>query len=458
MRQGQLLLSEREMSDLGERLREFIIARHRDGGSAPVGRMGERAALERSLAADFSAGGRPIDEVWQQVVEVVLPHALRIDHPRFFAFVPGPNNFVSVVADALAAACNVFAGSWIGGSGPAQLEANTIEWLCSACGLPAGAGGHFVSGGSHASLTALMLAREERLRGPLEKGMAYCSDQTHASVVRAFRILGIPAHNVRVLPCTVRYQLPVATLRQSIGHDRARGLTPFCVVANAGTTNTGAVDPIEELAGLCKAEDLWLHVDGAYGAAAALCVERLKHQISFADSLALDPHKWLFQPIEIGCVLVRDGSLLARHFAMHAEYLDNLGAGKSYLEEGMQLTRSARALKLWMSLQIFGLDEFRAAIARGIEIAENVERRVRRSAVLEVVTPAELGIVTFRARGQDSDALMGICNELRETGFAMLSTTRLKGETVLRMCTINPRTTDADIDETLARIERLVTR
>jgi len=451
-----LMLSEREMRALGERLINFIVDWHCGAATSPVGKMGERAMLERSLAADFSAAGRPVDEVWKQVIEVFVPHTLRIDHPRFFAFVPGPNNFVSVVADALAAGCNFFAGSWIGGSAPAQLETNTIRWLCEACGLPASAGGHFVSGGSHASLTALMIAREEKLRGPLEKGTAYCSDQTHASVVRAFRILGIPAANVRVLTSDDRFRLPIAAVRASIADDRSRGLQPFCVVANAGTTSTAAVDPIEELAALSRVENLWLHVDGAYGASAALQVEWLKRQISHADSLALDPHKWLFQPLEIGCVLVRDGALLPQHFSMHADYFDNLGAGRSYLEEGMQLTRAARALKLWMSLQVFGVDAFRSAIARGIEIAEYVEQRVRRSAVLQVVTAAHLGIVTFRARGQDSEALLGICNQLRESGFAMLSTTRLKGETVLRMCTINPRTTDQDIDETLTRIEAAV--
>lgn len=453
---AELMLSDGEMRALGERLINFVIDWHQGAATAPVGKMGERTALERSLAADFSSAGRSIDEVWKQVIEVFVPHALRIDHPRFFAFVPGPNNFVSVVADTLAAACNFFAGSWIGGSAPAQLETNTIRWLCEACGLPDSAGGHFVSGGSHASLTALLIAREEKLSGPLEKGTAYCSDQTHAAVVRAFRILGIPGANVRVLPSDEDFRLSVAAVRASIADDRSRGLQPFCVVANAGTTSTAAVDPIEELAALSRAENLWLHVDGAYGASAALQVKWLKRQISCADSLALDPHKWLFQPLEIGCVLVRDAALLPKHFSMHADYFDNLGAGRSYLEEGMQLTRAARALKLWMSLQVFGVDAFRAAIARGIEIAEYVESSVRRSAVLQVVTAAHLGIVTFRAHGQDSAALMGICNQLRESGFAMLSTTKLKGETVLRMCTINPRTTDQDIDATLARIEAAV--
>jgi glutamate/tyrosine decarboxylase-like PLP-dependent enzyme len=454
----QLRLTESEMRALARRLADFMVAWHRDAPQAPVGKMGERAVLERSLAADFAAAGREVDAVWKQVVESFLPYTLRLDHPRFFAFVPGPNNFVSVVADALAAACNVFAGSWIGGSGAAQLEENTIRWLAEACGLPQGAGGHFVSGGSHASLTALMVAREERLPVRIAAGTAYCSDQTHASVVRAFRILGIPAQNVRLLESDERFRLPLAALRESIADDRRQGLRPFCVVANAGTTSTGAVDPIEELAGICRSEDLWLHVDGAYGAAAALHLEALRRQIGCADSLALDPHKWLFQPIEIGCVLVRDAQLLPKHFMMHGDYLDNLGAGRSYLEEGTQLTRAARALKLWMSLEVFGVDAFRAAIARGIELGKCVEERVRSSKQLEIVTPAELAVVTFRARGRvdASDTLIQVCNRLRESGFAMLSTTRLRGESVLRMCTINPRTTHADIDATLERIEALI--
>lgn len=453
----QLQLADRDMEELAERLRKFMVDWHQGVRQASVGKMGTRADLEPRLAADFPALGRPIDEVWRKVVDVCLAYTFRLDHPRFFAFVPGPNNFVSVVADAIASTCNIFAGSWIGGSGPSQLEANTIRWLCNACGLPEGAGGHFLSGGSHASLTALMVARDEQLNGDFAKGTAYCSDQTHASVVRAFRILGIPVANVRIIESDDHYRLPMAALRERLAADRVQGLKPFCVVANAGTTSTGAVDPITELAVLCRAEKLWLHVDGAYGGAAALALDAMRRQVGLADSLAIDPHKWLFQPLEIGCILVRDGTLLPKHFTMHADYFDNLGEGRSYLEEGMQLTRSARVLKFWMSLQVFGVDAFRAAIARGIELAEYVERRIRRGTAFEVVTAAELGIVTFRVRGRvdTGNTLLNVCTALRESGFAMLSTTKLRGEQVLRMCTINPRTTNADIDETLARLEKL---
>lgn len=453
-----LQLSDRELATLADRLRDFLVERSRNAPQSSVGRMGTREELESRLAADFTAHGRPVDEVWRRVTEVFLPHNFRLDHPRFFAFVPGPGNFVSVVADAIVSSCNVFAGSWLSGSGAAQMETNTIRWLSEAYGLPAQAGGHFLSGGSHASLTALMLAREERLDGDLARGTAYCSDQTHASVARAFRILGIPTGNLRTLASDDHYRLPVAALRRAITDDRAAGRKPFCVVANAGTTSTGAVDPIAGIAEVCRAEHLWLHIDGAYGAAAALYLDELKQSLCLADSLAMDPHKWLFQPLEIGCVLVRDGALLPKHFTMHADYFDNLGAGRSYLEEGMQLTRAARTLKLWMSLQVFGIDAFRAAIARGLEIAREVERRVRAGDTFEIVTPAELGIVTFRVRGRvdRGAALIDLCTQLRDSGFAMLSTTRLRGEQVLRMCTINPRTTDEDIAQTLARLERLI--
>lgn len=455
---AHLMLSDRDVRALGQRLVDFMIARHLGAAHASVGRVLEGRALERLMAASIPAQGRPIDEVWDQVTNDVLGHALRLDHPRFFAYVPGPNNFVSVVADALVAACNVFAGSWISGGGPAQIEINTIRWLAGACGLPAGAGGHFVSGGTHASLTGLMLAREVKHAGPLEQATAYCSDQTHASVLRALRVLGIPAANARVLASDNAQRLPVAATRERIKADLALGMRPFCVIANAGTTSTGAVDPIEDLAQICREYDLWLHADGAYGAAAALCDPVIRRQLGVVDSLALDPHKWLFQPIECGCVLARDGSLFARHFSMHADYLDNLGAGVSYLEEGIQLTRTTRALKLWMSLQVFGADAFRAAVACGIGIAEKVERRVARSAVLEVVTPARIGIVTFapKRRAKSEDALITLCSAIRDSGYAMLSTTRVGGRPVLRMCTINPRTTDHDLEETLTRIEAAV--
>jgi glutamate/tyrosine decarboxylase-like PLP-dependent enzyme len=222
---------------------------------------------------------------------------------------------------------------------------------------------------------------------------------------------------------------------------------PFCVVATAGTTSTGAVDPLEELAGL----GLWLHVDGAYGAPAVLtgAIEGLEH----ADSLVLDPHKWLFQPYEIGCVLMREPGLLERTFSLSGVYLrDTLGDEVNFRDRSVQLTRTSRALKLWLSLRVFGLTAFREAIAHGIALAEHAEAVLRERPGWEVVSPAQLAIVCFRREGADQTQLAAA---MVEDGYAAPSTTELAGRAVLRLCTINPRTTFEDIERTIERMEEL---
>jgi len=372
------------------------------------------------------------------------------DHPRFFARVPSPSNPVGALADALGAAVNAFAGSWAGGSGPAALELVVLDWLRELCGLAPGTEGILVSGGSVAALTALAAARHES-----PGDVAYVSDQTHASNTRALRILGVP--HIRVLPSDDGFRLPPAALRAALADDRAAGLTPFCVIATAGTTNTGAVDPLGELADLCAGEGLWLHVDGAYGAPAALTGRgrALLAGAERADSLSLDPHKWLFQPYEAGCLLVRRPGALQRTFAMAPEYLrDVLGDEVNFRDRGPQLSRGARAIKLWLSFKAFGVAAIRAGIERGMELAERAEAALEAAGGWEIVTPAQLAIVTFRAEGGDA-VNAALTQRAVADGYAAPSSTVLRGRTVLRLCTINPRTTDAEIDETVARLSSL---
>ncbi len=470
---ARLELPPEELRRLGYRVVDLLVDHLARMRELPVARRIPRPLLEARLAGPPpEAPGDPF-EVLARIERDVMPFMAHIGHPRFFAFVPSVANSVSVLGDALAAGLNPFCGTWLAGPGPAEVELVTLDWLRRLCGLPEGAGGLFVSGGSVANLTALAVAREERLAAPVERGTVYFSDQTHSSVERALRVLGI--RQARRLPCDAAYRLPVATLRAAIAADRAAGLFPFCVVASAGTTNTGAVDPLPALADLCAEEGLWLHVDGAYGAAAVLA-ERCRPALAGlerADSLSLDPHKWLFQPMEIGCVLLRDRLLLRKTFHVLPEYLQDAHRGRgpeevNLSDYGVQLTRGFRALKLWMSIQVFGLAAFRRAVERGVELAEKAQALLAEDPRWRLVAPASLGVVCFRFAppGLSDETLeavnRGVTDELLAEATAFASSTRLAGRTVLRLCTINPRSTEEDLRFVLARMaeacERLLAR
>ena len=457
------------MRELGHRVVDLVVDHLVRIREEPAARRGRRADLEAALREPIPESGSDPRLVLDRVTRDILPWTARVDHPRFFAFVPGPGNYVGFLADALASGFNVFAGTWLGASGPAMVEIVTVDWLRKLCGLPEGSGGLFVSGGSMASLTALAVARETKLGARIADGVAYASDQTHSAVARALRVLGLGPGQLRLMECDEEFRLRPGDLARAVAEDRAAGRIPFCVIANAGTTNTGAVDPLPEIADICAAEGLWLHADAAYGGGALLSDRgRLALAgIERADSLALDPHKWLFQPFEIGCVLVRDGRLLAEVFRTRPAYLRDVHRPEVEEQEvhfsdlGVQLTRGFRALKLWMSLQVFGLAAFREAVERGIANAELAQARIASSGKWRIVSPARLGTVAFgwAPEGVSEDEQDVVTHGLAEAsladGFAFLSSTLLRGRPALRICALNPRTTEADIVETIDRLETL---
>ena len=460
-----LELTSDELRALGYKIVDLLVEHNRTLRDKPVTRVLDWESSHAKLGEPFAEDGVPPDVLLEKLEHEVFSTIMHVNHPRFFAFVPGPGNMVSALAEALAAGYNVFAGTWMEGSGPSTIELITVDWLRQVCGMPESAEGLFVSGGSIANLTGLAVARRVKLGEDFRDGVAYFSDQTHSAVERAFRVLGFGAGQVRKLTSDQHYRLSLAELERQVSEDRQAGKRPFCVVANAGTTNTGAIDPLPELVAYCKREGLWLHVDGAYGASARL-TERgrtLLDGLGQADSLALDPHKWLFQPFEIGCVLVRDGQQLKETFRILPEYLQDVhrGRGVNFCDYGIQLTRSFRALKLWLSLRVFGVRAFRDAIERGFVLAEQAEARLRLEARWEIVSPARMAIVCFRSvpHGMPVEKLNAFNQRLADRmfrdGFAALTTTVLRGMTVLRMCTINPRTTHEDIEATIVRLGQL---
>jgi glutamate/tyrosine decarboxylase-like PLP-dependent enzyme len=448
------------MRALGMQVVDLLVDHFAGIHDESVGRKGGRAELQALLAGPPPEEPEGVSQIFPPLKEQLFSNMLHVDHPRFFAFVPGPNNFVSVMADALAAGFNTFTGTWFAGSGPAQAELIVIDWLRQICGLPEGSGGLFVSGGSMANLTGLAAGRHDKLGDDLTDAVAYIGEQCHSSVARALRVLGVAKDNIRAIPSAANFRMSVDALNEAIKVDRESGQRPFCVVANAGTTNTGAVDPLPEISEVCKREDLWFHVDGAYGAPAILTDKgaELLAGLELADSLSLDPHKWLFQSFETGCVLVRDRAKLLRMFQVMPEYLrDTEGVSDevNFGNYGVQLTRSFRALKLWLSIRAFGLASFRRAIERGMEIAEIAERELAATDGWKIVTPAQLAVVTFRFSppGLSTQAVDGLQGRIVEAmladGYALATSTVLAGRPVLRFCTINPRTSDEEIRETV---------
>ncbi len=388
-----------------------------------------------------------------------------VSHPRFLAFVPGPSNFVSSVADALVSGYNAPASLWRESPGAAECELVTLDWVRQLVGLESHADGIFTSGGSVANLIGLAAARHKMLGEETANAVVYCTDQTHGCVARALGVLGFRRGLIRVVGVDDSFRMDLGHLQLVIARDLAAGRRPFCIVANAGTTNTGAVDDLDALSDLAARHRLWLHVDGAYGAAAALVDPGrvMLAGMARADSVVIDPHKWLFQPYEAGICFVRERGLLQRTFADSPEYLQDVVEGNqevNFCERGLQLTRHLRAFKLWLSLKVFGADAFRAAVQRGIDTAERAAFMLRATCRFEIVSGPQLGVLTFRLT---DDALCKsavdrlqrrIVDALIADGFAFVTSTELAGRTCLRFCTINPRIEEDDLAGTIERIIR----
>ena len=459
---SRIALSREEMREFGYRVVDLLAEHFATVQDGPVGAKADPAQMISLFDRDPPENGRDPNELLAQLERGVFPHNLHVDHPRFFAFVPGPNNFVSTMADALAAGFNIFNGTWLGGSAAAAVELGLVRWFCRICGFSTGAGGLFVSGGSMANLTGLVAARHSLLQDRVAGATVYFSDQTHSSVERALRVIGFAPEQMRKLESDDNFRLSIQNVRAAIADDRAKGLRPFCVIANAGTTNTGAVDPLDELADLAAKEKLWLHIDGAFGAAAVLSERgrEMLRGLERADSISLDPHKWLFQSFECGCVLVRDAALLKSAFQIKPDYLRDV---HRRIEEfnpcdyGVQLTRSFRALKVWLSLQTFGLAAFRKAIARGFELAELAERELRARKGWEILSPAQMATVCFRF-GNSDELQTQLVDVMMKDGHALLTSTTLRDAVALRLCTINPRTTEEDIIGTVERLDKFARR
>jgi aromatic-L-amino-acid decarboxylase len=407
------------------------------------------------LREDLPHGGAPPGQVLEEFQRRIVPFATDLQHPGNFGYIPNSTGVVGIVADLLASTLNQNVSLVRGGASAAAVEDLVVRWLRSLLGLRADGGGVLASGGSLANLMGLALAREKAAR---KDGLVfYVSDEVHSSIERGLRFLGVARESLRRLPADDTFHLSPALVREATTRDRAAGLTPAAVIATAGTIGSGAVDPLEQLGEVCRDLGLWLHVDGAYGALAAAAPSGsfLRAGLDAADSLSLDPHKWLFVPIDTSCLLVKDVDSMRRFFTLVPEYLKVSASDQEVaqpMESTIELSRRFRALRLWMSLKVYGADAIRARIEEHLQLARSLAAWVESDPRFELSAPVETSTVAFRyfPSSDLSDRELDRLNEAlfdrlnREPGL-FLSRNRLRERFTLRACITGLRTREEDV-------------
>ena len=428
------------------------------------------AAIDTELSAD----GRPLEQLLNEC-RTVMDLSRHNGHPRFFGYVASPSTPIGAYGDLIASALNANITCWRSGPAGTEIERMVVRWLGALIGYDHDSHGLLTSGGSMANMIALLVAnRRQSGSNTARQGLwnsgppmtIYASAEVHLSIAKAADILGFGRDQVRIIPCDERQRMRIDLLRQRIEADNREGFRPFCVVGSAGTVNTGVVDPLAEIANVAREFNLWFHVDGAYGAPGVLD-ERKKYLftgLERADSVSLDPHKWLYVPVDAGCLLFRDDAAARAAFSTEdADYIKTHGytdeEAFAFWDYGIELSRRFRALKVWLTLQYYGSRRIAQAISEDIALAEYLGEVVSKAEDFELLAPVELSICCFRyvpERGL-SDADLDRLNErimerVQRGGRAYLSNATVNGRFALRACITNFRTTRADIDETVAAI------
>jgi len=390
----------------------------------------------------------------------------RIQNGRFFGYVLGSGEPVGAVADLLASVLNQNVTAWRSGPAAVMIEQTVVGWLAEAIGCP-GFRGHLTGGGSSANLMGLAMARETKApaneKGIAPGGVVYASEQIHMSIPKSIAMLGIGRDNLRLIATDASFRMIPKELEARILQDRSAGRTPIAVVASAGTVSTGAIDPFPQIAEVAHRHGAWFHIDGAYGALAAMAARDRFNGMELADSISLDPHKWLYQPLDCGCLLHRSPEAAQQTFSHSGDYARSLTAdpieGFVFFEESMELSRRFRALKLWLSLRYHGVNAFRQSIAKDLAQARRLASAIERQPELELLAPVELSAVCFRHRGtggQSEEELnrfnLALLKGVVARGRVYLSNASLHGKFSLRACIVNHRTKDADVDSVIPEV------
>jgi glutamate/tyrosine decarboxylase-like PLP-dependent enzyme len=481
-RQSSLDISPDELRELSSRVNELVLEYFSEVSSLPVFPETFAGHTLAQVGATLPAEGEPVEQLINDC-RTIIKNSRHNGHPRFFGYVASPATPVGAFADLIASALNSNVTSWRSGPAATEIERTVVRWLGSLIGYGEDARGLLTSGGSMANMTALLIAQRVKTgREASRKGLwrsdapmtVYASEQVHMSIPKAADILGFGRDQVRLIGCDDQFRMNAGLLRERIAADLQNGLRPFCIVASAGTTNTGAVDPLSEIADIAKEFALWFHVDGAYGAPAALDETKrsLFVGLARADSVSLDPHKWLYAPLDCGCLLFRDEAQARIAFGDEdADYIKVLeqDADEScgFWNYGPELSRRFRALKIWLTLRYYGVSRIAAAITEDNALAGYLAELVEQAEDFELLAQPQLSICCFRyvpaamrsrlTDAQENKAIESELNQLNERtmyaiqrgGRAYLSSATIHGKFALRACITNFRTTRGDIEQTL---------
>jgi aromatic-L-amino-acid decarboxylase len=460
-----LEISPDEFQRLAERVTALTADYLRELDSLPISPPTTGEETERLFRTPLSENGVGAEAL--AGLQDVIEHS-RAQNGRFFGYVLGSGEPVGAVADLLAGVLNQNVTAWRSGPAAVTVERTVVGWLAEAIGC-SGFLGSLTGGGSSANLMALAMARETKMpanevgvRG-MPRGVVYASEEVHMSIPKSVALLGIGRQNLRLIATDEKFRVIPDELEDAIQRDKREGKIPVAVVASAGTVNTGAIDPLPEIAAIARRHGLWMHIDGAYGALAAIAAPEKFVGMDLADSLSLDPHKWLYQPLDCGCLLYRDVNAAHAAFSHTGDYAkaltDDPIEGFAFFEESLELSRCFRALRLWFSLRYHGLQAFRAAIQKDLDMAQRLAKALAEHPHLELLAPVELSAVCFRHIGNETppeDELnrhnAAILKRVVQRGRVYLSNATLRGKFCLRACIVNHRTTEGDVDSVIPEV------
>jgi aromatic-L-amino-acid decarboxylase len=463
---SRLPLSSAEFESLARQIAGLCAGYLEDLDSRPIAPVSSGAALDKLFAQPWPEQPQAAESL-RALREVVAN--VRAQNARFFGYVLGSGDPVGALADLLASVLNQNVTAWRSGPAAVTLEKLVVGWLAEAIGC-SGMTGSLCGGGSAANLMGLAMAREAAAPANetgAPRGAVYMSAEAHMSIGKSVALLGIGRKNLRLIATGADYRMRIDDLERMLAADRAAGLPPIAIVATAGTVNTGAIDPLPEIAALARVRKIWLHVDGAYGALAALAASEKFRGLELADSVSLDPHKWLYQPLDCGCLLFRDAAAARRAFCHTGAYAQSLSSdpleGFQFFDESLELSRRFRALKLWLAMRYHGKTAFRESIATDLALAQRLATAIRDSSDMELLAPVSLSAICFRVLNVETrpaaspDEKLNTLNRavlaaVNRRGRVYLSNAELGGRFALRACIVNHRTTEADVDAVLEEV------